>query len=138
MSDTGAGEKKTTVTYMKWTEPQTIFMMDLVKTRFLYLEKQNKPGTSSSTTRRTTAPMAQRFRRTRTIRTATSFSATPRGGAALLPRHAQPLLLLFRSNLPLRGGENQKPLWRSHVPSRPPARQRGGESIFWALDATLY
>ena len=42
----------------------------------------------------------QRCRRTRTIRTATSFSTTPRGGTSPLPRRAQPLLLLFRSNPP--------------------------------------
>jgi len=46
------------------------------------------PGTSSPTARRTTAPTAQRYRRTRTIRTATSFSTTPRGGTTPLPRHA--------------------------------------------------
>ena len=39
-----------------------------------------------------------RCRRTRTIRTATSSLAAPRGGATPLPRHAQPLLLLFISN----------------------------------------
>ena len=41
-----------------------------------------------TTTRRTTAPTAQRCRRTRTIRTVTSFSITPRRGATPLPRHA--------------------------------------------------
>ena len=46
-------------------------------------------------------------RRTRMIRTATSFSTTPRGGATPLPRRARPLLLLFRSNPPLRGGGEQ-------------------------------
>ena len=55
------------------------------------------PGTSSSTARRTAAPTARRCRRTRTIRPATSFSTTPRGGANPLPRRAQPPLLLFRS-----------------------------------------
>jgi len=35
---------------------------------------------------------------TRTIRTVTSSFTTPRGGATPLPRRAQPLLLLFRSN----------------------------------------
>ena len=55
--------------------------------------------------RRTTAPTAQRCRRTRAFRTATSFLTTPRGGTTPLPRHAQPLLLLFRSNPPLRGGD---------------------------------
>ena len=58
------------------------------------------PGTSSSTARRTAAPTARRCRRTRTTRTATSFSTTPRGGATPLPRRAQPLLLLLRSNPP--------------------------------------
>jgi len=42
--------------------------------------------------------------RTRTIRTAISFSTTPRGGATPLPRRAQPLILLFRSNPPTEGG----------------------------------
>ena len=36
-------------------------------------------------------PTARRCRRTRAIRTATSFSTTPRGGATPLPRRAQPL-----------------------------------------------
>jgi len=58
------------------------------------------PGTSSPTTRHTTAPTAQRCRRTRKIRTVNSFSTAPRGGTTPLPRHAQPLLLLFRSNPP--------------------------------------
>ena len=43
---------------------------------------------------------ARRCRRTRAIRTSTSFLTTPRGVATPLPRHAQPLLLLFRSNPP--------------------------------------
>ena len=54
------------------------------------------------------APTARRCRRTNTIRTAISFSTTPRGGATPLPRRAQPLLLLFRSNPPLRGGKKKK------------------------------
>ena len=62
------------------------------------------PGTSSSTARRTAAPTARRCRRTRAIRTATSSLTTPRGGATPLPRCAQPLLLLFRSNPPTEGG----------------------------------
>ena len=33
------------------------------------------------------------------------FLTTPKGGTALLPRHAQPLLLLFRSNSPTEEGE---------------------------------
>ena len=41
------------------------------------------PGTSSPTARRTAAPTARRCRRTKAIRTATSFSTSPRGG---LPR----------------------------------------------------
>ena len=36
---------------------------------------------------------------------------TPRGGATPLPRRAQPLLLLFRSN-PTEGGKKNKPLMR--------------------------
>ena len=68
------------------------------------------PGTSSSTARRTAAQTTRRCRRTsRTIRTATFFSTTPRGGATPLPRRAQPLLLLFRSNPPLRGGYIRAP-----------------------------
>ena len=51
----------------------------------------------ASLTRHTTAPTAQRCRRTRKIRTVNSFSTAPRGGTTPLPRHAQPLLLLFRS-----------------------------------------
>jgi len=54
--------------------------------------------------RRATAPTARRCRRTRTIRTATSSLTTPRGGATPLPRRAQPLLLLFRSNPLTEGG----------------------------------
>ena len=79
------------------------------------------PGTSSSTTRTAAAaPTARRCRRTRAIRTATSFSTTPRGGAAPLPRRAQPLLLLFRSNPPTEGGggNGTMGLIRSHVPGR--------------------
>ena len=34
-------------------------------------------------------------------------------------------------------GASQEPLWRSHTLSRPPTRQRGGESIFLALDVTF-
>ena len=45
-----------------------------------------------------------KYRRTRTIRTVTSFSTTPRGGTTPPPRRAQPLLLLFRSNPPTEGG----------------------------------
>ena len=52
----------------------------------------------------TRKPDARRCRRTRTIRTATSSSTTPRGGATPLPRRAQPLLLLFRSNPPTEWG----------------------------------
>ena len=50
------------------------------------------------------ASTARRWRRTRTIRTAISSLTTPRGGTTLLPRRAQPLLLLFRSNPPTEGG----------------------------------
>jgi len=66
------------------------------------------PGTSSPTARRTAARTARRCRRTRTIRTATSFSTTPRGGATSPPRRAQPLLLLFRSNPPTDWGGRRK------------------------------
>jgi len=66
------------------------------------------PGTSSSTARRTAAPTARRCRRVRAIRTATSSLTTPRGGTTPLPRCAQPQLLLFRSNPPLRGGIKRK------------------------------
>ena len=62
------------------------------------------PGTSSSTTRCTAAPTARRCRRTRTIRAATSSLTTPRGGATPLPKHAQPLLLLFRTSPLTEGG----------------------------------
>ena len=62
------------------------------------------PGTSSSTARRTAARTAWRCRRTRTTKTATSSTTTPRGGPTSPPRRAQPLFLLSRSNPPLRGG----------------------------------
>ena len=51
---------------------------------------------------------ARRCRRTRTIRTATSSLTTPRGGATPLPRRAQALLLLFRSNSPTEGGDKNR------------------------------
>ena len=53
----------------------------------------------------------------------TSSLTTPRGGATPLPRRAQPLLLLFRSNPPTEGGEKQArafiaaPLATSHMRS---------------------
>ena len=67
------------------------------------------PRASSSTARRTAAPTARQCRRTRTIRTATSSLTTPRGGATPLPRRVQTLLLLLRSNPPLRGGIKRFP-----------------------------
>lgn len=43
-ADGGAGEKKTG-TYMKWTEPQTHFMLDLAKARSLHIKGQDKTKT---------------------------------------------------------------------------------------------
>jgi len=68
-----------------------------------------RAGFKNGESERTTAPTAQRCRRTKTIRTATSFSTTPRGGTTPLPRHAQPLFVLFRSTPPNEGGGKEPP-----------------------------
>ena len=86
---------------------------------------------SSSTARRTAARTAWQCRRTRTTKTATYSTTTPRGGATPPPRRAQPLLLLSRSNPPLRGGVKMAGIALLRPPKAPP-------KTYWGLDPDLY
>ena len=76
--------------------------------KVLSVGKSTAPGTSSSTARRTAAPTAQQFRRTRTTRAVTSSSTTPRGGATAPPRGARSLCYCCLDPIPPTGWGGQK------------------------------